>query len=74
MDEWVFSDLKKIIFLRLNEFLEKVATCFPEKGGGCWSKVVRKFSGNSSIFEKTGFPMWSKPLYDRLVLFALSDL
>ena len=32
-----------------------IATIFPEKGGG-GSKAVRKFSGYSSIFEKTGFP------------------
>ena len=43
------------LFLRLNEFPEKIATYFPEKGGG-GSKVVRKFFGNSSISEKTAFP------------------
>ena len=29
---------------------------FRKRGGGGGSEAVRKFSGNSSIFEKTGFP------------------
>ena len=36
-------------------FREKIATFLPEKGAG-GSQAVWKFSGNSSISEKTGFP------------------
>ena len=40
-----------------NRFAEKIAIYFPKKGrGGGGSKATRKFYGNSSIFETTGFP------------------
>ena len=33
-----------------------------KRGGEGGSKAVRKFSGNSSISEKTGFPYWLVPV------------
>ena len=40
-----------------HEFLKKIATYFPKKGpGGGGVKAVRKFSENSSILAKRGFP------------------
>ena len=40
----------------LVRFGKIIATFFSEKGAGGGSEAVRKFSGNSSILEKTGFP------------------
>ena len=54
----VIFDLKNFVanLVRFGLVSKKIAIFFSEKGAGGGSKAVRKFSGNSSIFEKTGFP------------------
>ena len=54
----VISDLKNFVanLVRFGPVSKKNCNIFFRKRGGGGSEAVRKFSRNSSIFEKTGFP------------------